>query len=93
MNEEERQALAERLANMKYQRARSQMRKLDPQARLKHWRNSVNMKEWHTTYELPTIGIRVILVERPETKPKEGTHLVRSKPVYIEARVEPLVTA
>ncbi|MFP4322631.1 MAG: hypothetical protein ACLFTK_09270 [Anaerolineales bacterium] len=94
MNEKERQALAEHLASLKYKRARAEIRKLDTDARLKYWRNAIH-NEWHTTYELPNVGLRVTLVEVPRREPVKHTdrhiaHLERVTPEYVEARVENL---
>lgn len=90
MDAHERQQLAEHLASMKYQKARNEVRKLDPDAKLKLWRNSVNHNELHTTYELPNLELRVILVEQPSTEPIPDSYMVRAKTEYIEARVVPL---
>jgi len=87
MNEQERQALAEHLAKLSYKKARGEVRRLDTAAKLKYWRNSVG-NEWHTLYELPTLGIRVILVEKPQREPIHMSPLERVTPLYTEARVE-----
>jgi hypothetical protein len=89
MDEQERQALAKHLAGFKFQRARSEIRRLDPSAILKFWRNGVG-HHLHTVYELPNLSLRVILVEAPETKAIPDSTLVRSNPRYIEAQVQPL---
>lgn len=91
MDEQERLKLAQHLASLKYGKARSEILKLDPGARLKFWRNAVGYKEWHTTYELPNLGLRITLVEDPIKEAISDSHLVRSKPEYVEARVEPLM--
>jgi hypothetical protein len=93
MNERERQALAEHLAKLSYAKARREIRKLDPAANLKYWRNSFGTDIWHTAYELPSLGIKVTLVERAqrETQPDiKWFPAEKYKPVYVEARVEPL---
>ena len=89
MNEQERQTLAEHLAKLNYKKARAEIRKLDASAKLKYWRNSVK-NEWHTLYELPTVGIKVTLVEVAEREPIHLSTLEKVSPVYVEARVEPL---
>lgn len=90
MDEQDRQSLAKHLAGMKLGKARAEIRRLDPEATLKYFRNAIGKNEWHTSYELPNIGLKVTLVEEPRKVPMMGTYLVRSKPVYVEARVEPL---
>lgn len=90
MNEQERLKLAEHLAGMKFQRARSEIRKLDPQANLKYFRNAFGTQRWHTAYELPNEGIKITLVEQVEQKPVADSNLVRVTPVYVEAIVEDL---
>ena len=90
MDEQDRQSLAKHLAGMKLRRARNEIRRLDPNATLKYYRNAIGKNEWHTAYELPNIGLKVTLVEEPRKEGIMGSYLVRSKPVYVEARVEPL---
>jgi hypothetical protein len=89
MNEKDRQELAERLAKLSYKKARSEIRKLDPNANLKYWRNAIGA-EWHTAYELPNEGIKISLLEKPEREAIYQSALVTATPVYVEARVEPL---
>lgn len=88
LNEAERQELAERLAGKSLKAARREVRRLDRDANLKIWRTSVS-NEIHTTYELPNLGVRVILIEDTDTKPIPDSQLVRREFVYAEARVEP----
>lgn len=90
MNEQERLKLAEHLASMKFQRARTEIRKLDPDANLKYFRNSFGNRRWHTAYELPNEGIKITLVEQAEEKPISDSSLIRVTPVYVEAIVEDL---
>lgn len=89
MNEHERQALAEHLAKLSYKKARAEIRRLDTAATLKYWRNSIG-NEWHTAYDLPNVGVRVTLVEKPQREPLHLSNLEKVTPIYIEARVEPL---
>ncbi len=87
LNEVERQELAERLAQMNYKAARREIRRLDQEANLKYWRNSVR-HEVQTVYELPSLGVRVTLIEDTETKPIAESNLVKRHFYYSEARVE-----
>ncbi len=86
LSEQERQQLAEKLASMKYKQARKEIRRLDPDADLKIWRNSVGHNEWHTMYELPNLNSRVILVEQEHREDKGDRDQVDY--IYVEARVE-----
>lgn len=88
LNENERQQLAEKLADLPLGKARKEIRRLDSAANLKVWRNSVR-RELQTIYELPNLGVRVILVEQPQTKPIEGVRKVKMAYFFTEARVEP----
>ena len=90
MDVQERQALAQHLASLKLNKARKEIRRLDPEATLKTYRVAVGQNEWHTMYDLPGIGLRIRLVEEPRKAPILGSYLVRSKPVYVEARIEEL---
>ena len=86
LSEQERQQLAEKLAEMSYKQARKEVRRLDPDADLKMWRNSVGHNEMHTMYELPNLNSRVILVEAMHHEDKGDRTLVEY--IYVEARVE-----
>lgn len=89
MNEQERQELAEHLAGMKYRKARRYVRLNFDDANLKFFRNSVN-REIHTQYEVPSKGIKIILVEEVRKEPIRGvseTEKVSAEYYYTEARV------
>ncbi|NDJ84779.1 MAG: hypothetical protein GYB66_02730 [Chloroflexi bacterium] len=88
MNEEERLEFAEKLASLSFKKARNEIRRQDSAARLKTYRNSVN-REIHTSYELPTQGVKIILVEERTNKPIKDTAKVRTEYHYVEARVIP----
>jgi len=93
MNEQEQKKLADHLASMSYNKARGEIRRLDTAANLKYWRNSMHTNEYHTLYELPNIGLKVILVEegrKEEQEPIKGIPVNKNNIVYVEARVEPL---
>lgn len=91
LSEQDQQELAQKLASMKYRRARKKIRQLDPKANLKIWRNGVGFNELHTTYELPTFNIRVTLVEKAVIRQGgQNTKGIKKDYLYTEARVEPL---
>ena len=85
---EERQQLAVELAQLTYQKARKQIRKLDEEAILKIWRNSVMDHEYHTMYELPNEGLKITLVEEMTSEDKGDRTKIDY--VYVEARVNEL---
>lgn len=92
MNAEERLKLAQRLAGMTYKKARAEIRRLDTAANLKYWRNAIH-DEWHTAYELPTLGLKITLVEKPHREAMGHIYNVpveKVDPIYVETRVEPL---
>lgn len=89
LNEQDQRELAEKLAKLSYRKARREIRRLDPEANLKLWRNGVGPGEIHTMYELPTYGVRVILVEQGHGKMNDRGG-IRKSYLYTEARVEPL---
>lgn len=88
LNENERQQLAEKLAGLALGKARKEVRRLDKDANLKVWRNSIR-RELQTVYELPNLGVRVIFVELPDAKPMEGVNKIKMSYFFTEARVEP----
>jgi len=97
MNETERQQLADRLSGMSFRNAHREMRRIDRDAVLKYFRNSM-WDEYHTLWLLPNEGLEITLVEKadvgmlnkrdfsgPPTRRKEGVAYE-----YAEARIEPL---
>ncbi|MCQ3931115.1 MAG: hypothetical protein DPW16_11720 [Chloroflexi bacterium] len=88
--EEERQKIAQKLAGLSYRKARKEIRKMDNKANLKFWRNGAKTGEIHTTYELPTLGLKISLVEIGQANPIEEGKRLKKEYFYTEARVEPL---
>lgn len=86
MTAQDRQKLAEKLAGMTYKKARKEVRRLDENADLRMWRNSVGHEEWHTMYVLPSLEIKVVLVEKA-TFEDQGQK-VKVDWFYTEARVD-----
>lgn len=97
MNETERRQLADRLSGMSFKNAHREMRRIDRDAVLKYFRNSI-WDEYHTLWLLPNEGVEITLVEKadvdtldkrdysgPPSRRKLGV-----KYEYAEARVEPL---
>ncbi len=83
--------LAQKLAKMKINRARANVRGMDPQARLDLFRVSVGSNRWITRWSLPTKGLRIMLVEQKEEYGDPDDHGYRkARFKYVEAMVEPL---
>ena len=98
MDKAGREQLARRLSEMRFHHAQREMRRLDDRADMKTFRNSI-WNEYHTIYVLPTVGVKVVLVERVEmtetdlpeySRPRGSAHRDATKFSYVEARVEPL---
>jgi len=98
MDAAEREELQRRLSEMKFNKVRREIFRLDPKAEMKYWRNSI-WDEYHTLYVLPTEGIVVVLVEkqdREETNdavaasPKKQIKQERVAFEYVGARVQPI---
>jgi len=97
MNDAERAQLAQRLSAMSFKDARKEIRRLDPEADLVFWRNSV-WDEIHTLWLLPNAGLSITLVEKVIRN--QAKHGIGGGPSgfkaekadfrYVEARVEPL---
>lgn len=99
MNDAERDQLAQRLSAMSLKDARSEIRKVDPAADMKYFRNAI-WDEYHTLFLLPNAEISVTLVEKVDTGPSDSTDhtrprtsaptLTRATYTYESARVAPL---
>jgi hypothetical protein len=98
MDAVERERLAQRLSTLSLKDARREMRRLDPGAELTIFRNSM-WGEYHTVFVLPTVSVKVILVERVDLKQMDlpeysGPRGARKRQAveysYIEARVQSL---
>jgi len=97
MNEAERAQLAQRLSAMSLKDAHKEIRRLDPDADMVFWRNSV-WDEYHTLWLLPNAGLSITLVEKAIFR--DSGHAIGGGPRgwkarkaefrYIEARVAPL---
>lgn len=65
MNATEREQLAKRLSALTWKEARKEVFRLDPDANLKFFRNSI-WDEYHTLYLLPNLGVQITLVDKQE---------------------------
>jgi hypothetical protein len=88
MGQYETEELAKRLAKMRFNRAKWHVRNLDPKCRLDIFRVAVG-NEWHTRYTLPTLNLRITLVEKREEKGNDKRG-IKARFRYVEARIEPI---
>lgn len=63
LNEQERDELLNQLKDMKFNRAKYKLARMDPKGRLAYYRNVQMSGEWHTKYILEGLGTIVTLVE------------------------------
>lgn len=63
LNEQERDKLLDELKDMKFNRAKGKLARMDPKGRLAYYRNVQMSGEWHTKYILEGLGTIVTLVE------------------------------
>ena len=93
LNQQEREKLLNELKDMSFNKARGRLRRIDPKGRLAYARNAQNSaSHLYTRYDLPTLGVRVTLVENAGFTPIEsemnpGT--MRRSTDLIEVIVEP----
>jgi hypothetical protein len=90
LNEAERQQLLDQLITMDFKKARGKLRRLDPKSRVVVFRNNQNTGEWHTRYELPGLGTRVILVESRLTPAATPDQRLSDDYDLVRVIVEPL---
>jgi hypothetical protein len=97
VNEAEREQLAKRLSAMSLKDARKAIFRLDRDADLKYWRNSI-WDEYHSLYVLPHAEVEIILVEKGDVtltdkRDYTGPADRRQQDLdyqFVEARVKPL---
>jgi len=97
MNDVERQQLTDRLSGLSFNEAHREVRKIDREAVLKHYRNSV-WDEYHTLWLLPNEGLEITLVEKSdidtlnqrEYGAPPGQRRLGVTYQYVGARIEPL---
>jgi hypothetical protein len=96
MDDAQREELAGRLQNMDFRKAIREIRTLDKDANMKFWRNSI-WHEYQTVFELPNLGVKVILVEKGTFKESDrevgggprGWKAQKAEYDYVETRVQP----
>jgi len=88
LNKQEREALLNELAGMKFSRARWKLARIDPKGRLAYIRNSQASGQFWARYELTGLGTRVTLIEEhSSTQEKAGP--IKADFQLVEVIVEP----
>jgi hypothetical protein len=83
--------LAQKLAKMRFNKAKAHIRHIDKKNRLHTFRVAVGDNEWHTRYTLPSLNLMITLLEhREETGSPNHLGLRRTRFRYVRALVEPL---
>jgi len=90
LNAQERDRLKNELQGLSYNRAKTRLNRIDPSGRLVYWRNSQRVGEWHTRFDLPSLGASVSLVEVQNEKSTNKDRVSRVKYEMIDVRVEPM---
>mgnify|MGYP000633827004 CR=1 FL=1 len=90
MDAEQRKGLADQLVNMKYNQAKWKLLRMDPEGRIKYYRNTQRVGYLMTGFELPTYNVRVTLYEVHGSETDPITSKISSKNKLAEVIVEPL---
>jgi len=98
LSEEDMQAMADKLVGLKVNKARRQIRRLDPDSQLEMYRVGVH-DELLTRFILPNLGVSITLVEDPSLVPEGDAEKLKATDsfvkfkaadTFVEARVEAL---
>lgn len=89
LNAQQRESLRNELKGMNVNRVRGKVRRLDPKSRLVYIRNVQTVGVHRTRYDLPTLGVRVILIEH-EYETIDETDNPGSSPVLYKRQFEPV---
>ncbi|HLU10171.1 MAG TPA: hypothetical protein VK003_10930 [Oceanobacillus sp.] len=90
LNQQEREKLQEELKGMNFNKAKGKVRRLDPKGRLAFYRNVQNTADQlYTRYELPSLGVRVTLIEQRDTLPISESEKLKAKFELVDVIVEP----
>jgi hypothetical protein len=90
LNAQERERLQNELQGMTYSRAKGRLNRIDPNGRLVYWRNAQRVGEWHTRFDLPSLGTSVSLVEVEHLLPTKHERVSRRNYELVDVRVEPM---
>jgi hypothetical protein len=89
LNAEARQKLANELVDMKYERAKQKLLKMDPQGRLAFFRNTQRVGSLMTKVVLPSFGAAVTLVEKHSSSTDPISSKIKGDNKMVEVIVEP----
>lgn len=96
LNSQQRDSLRDELRKLKFNQAKGRVRRLDPKGRIAFLKNAQITGVLHTAYDLPTLGVRVILVEDEREVVDETNNagstptLMASKTSFVDVIVQPL---
>jgi hypothetical protein len=89
LNADERQKLAQELVNKKFGAAKWKLQHMDPEGRIKFFRNTQRVGYLMTRYELPTYGVLATLYEKHSSSTDPITSKINAKNTLAEVVVEP----
>jgi hypothetical protein len=90
LNAEQRRDLAEQLVNMKFNQAKWKLLRMDPQGRIRYFRNTQLVGQLMTSFDLPTYNARVTLYEVHNSKTDPLTKKISGENRLAEVIVEPI---
>lgn len=96
LNSQQRESLRNELLKLKFNQAKGRIRRLDAKGRVAFLKNAQTSGVLHTAYDLPTLGVRVVLVENEQhivdetDNPGSTPTLMASKTEFIDVIVQPL---
>ena|SRR5258705_7731587 len=91
MSTDEMEKLAQKLAKMKFGRAKWYVRRLDKESNIELFRTAVGVDKWVTRFALPNKGILVSLIEsKKEIGAASDLGYRKTQFIYVEALVEAL---
>ncbi len=87
LNQDERGQLLDNLKDMKFNRAKYKLLRMDPKVRLAYYRNVQQSGEWHTRFILDGLGTIVTLVEVNHAENNQARNKQRFE--FVNIIVEP----
>lgn len=89
LNAQQRDQLRDELLGMRLGRAKGRVKSMDKKSRLVLYRNMQRVGEYSTTYLLPTLGVKVSLVEGENLKGAQRTGWFNRKYDLVDVVVAP----
>jgi hypothetical protein len=90
MDAEQRQKFASELVKMKYNQAKWKLLRMDPEGRIRFYRNTQRVGYLMTSFELPTYNVRATLYEIHSSTTDPLTSKISGDNKLAEVIVEPL---